>query len=103
MVASEIEKDFVLKNYADLFRGFGKFEKKYTIQLKEGFVLTAKPARRVPQAIIGKLKDKLNELKENKIIAEADEYSECIHNLVVVAKKDKNLRLCLDPYELNID
>lgn len=90
-----------MRNFADLFQGLGTFEKPYTIQLKEGVVPKANSARRVPFALMQRLKDKLNEMKVNKIITEADEYSEFIHNIAVVAKKDKTLRLCLDPSELN--
>lgn len=79
----------------------GKFEKPYTIQLKEDAIPVAKPARRVPHAIMDKLKRKLDELEENGIVEKTDESSEWVQGIVVVAKKDNSLRLCLDPADLN--
>lgn len=58
-IKSEIDKQFVEKNYSDLFRGLGKFDTQYKILLKENSVPVAKPARRVPYAVMDKLKDKL--------------------------------------------
>lgn len=64
-------------NYKDLFEGLGEFEHAYGIKLKEGAIPIAKPARRVPHAIMHKLKEKLSELRKNKIIADADASNEC--------------------------
>lgn len=44
----EIDKDFVEKNYSDLFKGLGKFETPYKILLKENSIPVAHAARRVP-------------------------------------------------------
>lgn len=96
-----VDKDFVEKKFADLFRGLGRFENKYKILLKENAIPRAHSARRVPYAIRDKLKEKLKELEENRIIAKSDEYDEWAHNLVFRVKKDKSLRICLDPAELN--
>lgn len=87
--------------YSDLFEGLGTFEKPYTIKLKEGAEPIAKLARRVPHAIMNKLKEKLMTMKKNKIITDADISNEWVNNIVVVSKKDKSLRICLDPTELN--
>lgn len=45
--------------------------------------------RRVPFAIKDKLKKKLNELVEKKIIEKSDDLSEWVHHMVTVEKKDK--------------
>ena len=48
-----------------------------------------------------KLREVLDGLSKNGIIADVDCPTEWISNLVVVEKKDKSLRLCLDPKPLN--
>lgn len=59
--------------------------------------------RKVPLALKSKLKLKLNELERNGVIEKADELSEWVHHLVTVEKRDKekSLRICIDPSELN--
>lgn len=102
-IASEINRDFVEKNFEDLFKGLGKFEVPYKILLKENAIPKANAPRRVPLAIKKKLKDKLDSLEKNKIIEKTTGYSEWVNNLVTVEKKDKekSLRICIDPAALN--
>lgn len=98
---SVVDKNFVETKYSDLFRGMGKFEKPYTIQLKENSIPVSRPARRVPHAIMNKLKEKLNELEKQGIVKKTDDCSEWVQGIVVVTKKDKSLRICMDPADLN--
>lgn len=86
-----------------MFKGLGCFQNEYEILLKDNANPIAHAPRRVPYAIANKLKIKLEELEQNKIIEKANEYSEWVNFLVTVEKKDKNksLRLCIDPAELN--
>lgn len=92
-----------MKEYSDLFRGLGCFNKEYKIHLRENARPVAHAPRRVPQAIMKKLKMKLDELVTNGIIERANGFNEWVSHLVTVEKKDKerSLRLCLDPQELN--
>lgn len=57
----------------------------------------------MPHALKDKLKIKLDELLRDKIIEKVNEYSEWVHYMVIVQKKDKtkSLRICIDPNELN--
>lgn len=92
-----------MTKYSDLFRGLGCFETEFKIHLKEDAKPVARAPRRVPLAIKDKLKKKLEELVKNKIIEKASGYNEWVNHLVTVEKKDKDrsLRLCLDPQQLN--
>lgn len=96
-----IDKDFVEKNFSDLFEGLGTFEKPYKILIKENAKPISHASHRVPHAIREKLKEKLNDLVKKKIIVKADGFTEWAHNIVIRHKKDKTLRVCLDPGELN--
>lgn len=91
------------QKYADLFKGLGCFEKEYTMKLKPNAQPVAHAARRVPHAIMNRLKSKLDEMVKSKIIEKVNDCSEWVNHLVTVEKKDleKSLRCCLDPSELN--
>lgn len=99
-----IDKQFVLKNYSDLFKGLGTFGSDYDIKIKEDAKPIAHPPRRVALALRHKLKLKLDELVKNNVIEKVTGHSEWVNHLVTVQKKDseKSLRLCLDPSELNL-
>lgn len=58
-----IDKNFVMKNYKDLFKGLGTFDRPYKIVLKENAVPKLRAARRIPHAIV----NKLNYMKNHKI------------------------------------
>ena len=58
--------------------------------------------RRVPVVMRARLKDSLDELQAQQIVTPVTQPSSCISSLVVVPKKDSNnLRICLDPTDLN--
>lgn len=88
-----------------MFEGVGCFEHEYDIKLKPNAQPVAHPPRKVPQAIRNRLREKLNELVKRRIIEEvkANEFSSWVSHLVTVEKKNKerSLRLCIDPQELN--
>lgn len=86
-----------------MFKGLGCFNTEYKIHLKNNAKPIAHAPRRVPHAIKDKLKKKLDELVENNIIEKANGYNEWVNHLVTVEKRDKerSLRLCIDPQELN--
>lgn len=73
------------------------------MKLKPNVQPVAHASRRVPHAILNKLKKKLDEMTETKIIEKVNECSEWVNHLVTVEKRDeeKSLRCCLDPSELN--
>lgn len=98
-----IDKDFVTKNYADLFTGLGTFENEYDIKLKDDAVPVAHAPRRVPDKLKTKLKLKLDHMIKTGIIEKAKGYCPWVNHLVTVEKKDveKSLRVCIDPKELN--
>jgi len=59
------------------------------------------PSRKVPFAFYEKLKVKLEKLVRAKVLKKVTEPSEWVSNLVVVEKKNKDLRICIDPTHLN--
>ena len=99
---TSITKDIIAKEFKDVFKGLGCFEQAYHIELKSDAVPVCEPPRRVPFALRESLKTKLDSMEEQGVIKKVDKPTEWVHNLVIVEKKDKSLRICLDPRNLNI-
>jgi hypothetical protein len=91
----------LLEQYKELFSGIGKIQGECEIHLKEGFMPTAYPARKVPIAMREKLKQELDRLESLGIIGKVEEPMEWVNSMVLVEKKDGGVRLCIDPVDLN--
>ncbi|XP_048581151.1 uncharacterized protein K02A2.6-like isoform X2 [Nematostella vectensis] len=91
----------LLDQFEDVFTGLGCVEGEYDICLKEGARPTIQHQRNVPLRLIEQLKTTINDLEQREVIKKVNEPVEWVSNLVIVEKKDKSLRLCLDPPDLN--
>ena len=58
-------------------------------------------ARKIPTASRERVKMELDEMDETGIIAKVETPTEWVNSLVVVEKANGQLRLCLDPRDLN--
>ena len=85
----------------EVFNGLGKFEGQYHIELDPTVKPVVNPPRKVPHTIMPKLKKALEKLEESGVIVAVEEATDWVNSLVVVEKKNGNLRLCLDPRDLN--
>ena len=77
------------------------YEKEYHIATKPNVQGVVQPPHKIPYALQPKLKQYLQTLIENDIIADVDEPTDWVHTIVVIEKKDKKLRICLDLKPLN--
>ena len=77
------------------------YEKEYHIAIKPNVQGVVQPPHKVPYALQPKLKKYLQTLTDNCIIADVDEPTDWVHNIVVVEKKNGQLRICLDSKPLN--
>jgi hypothetical protein len=91
----------LLTEFAEVFTGLGRFPGQYHIVLADNAVPVIHPPRRVPLALQPKLKEALDAMERNGIIVKRDEPTDWVNSLLVVEKKNKTLRLCLDPRDLN--
>lgn len=90
-----------LEKYKDVFQGVGAIPGEYNIQLQADATPVVYPVRRVPESLKPKLKESLDSMVRNNIIAAVEEPTDWVNSLVIVEKPDKSLRICLDPRELN--
>ncbi|GFS50338.1 hypothetical protein TNCV_1638371 [Trichonephila clavipes] len=59
------------------------------------------PLRRVPLALKPKLKSTLDRLEKEGMVSKVNKPTDWVQSLVIVEKPNGNLRLCLDPRDLN--
>ncbi|XP_045446883.1 uncharacterized protein K02A2.6-like [Melitaea cinxia] len=90
-----------LSEYRDLFEGLGCMKEEYDIKLKQNATPVVHASRRVPIAIQPILKRKLDELEKIGVISKVSHPTEWVNSLVIVDKPNGDLRLCLDPKDLN--
>lgn len=95
-------KEFIEKN-RDIFEGIGCFVRNLDIKVKKDSVPVVKPARRIPHSLSDRVKSELHRMTEIEVIERVDEPVERASNLVIVEKKSGQLRLCIDPQDLNTD
>lgn len=83
-------KETLLNQYEELFSGL------------EHATPVQRPPRRIPYILQNRLKAKLNKMEKDGVITKATEPTDWVDSLVVVEKpENKNLRVCLDPRNLN--
>ena len=79
----------------------GLFDGEVKLQLSPEAKPTQLPPRAVPLSVMPKLKDELDKMEKQGIIRPYPETTDWVHNLVIVSKKNGDIRVCLDPKNLN--
>lgn len=91
----------ILNEYPDLMYGIGCIKGTHKIVLRDNAVPVIHPARKDPIALRLKLKHKLDSLENLGIIEKVSKPTEWVQSLVIVHEQNGDLRLCLDPKQLN--
>jgi hypothetical protein len=89
------------QTFGEVFWGIGRIDPPYKIKIDDNATQVISPIRKVPFAVLNKLKETLSNLEKLKIIERVQGPSEWVHLLVIVKKDDDSLRICLDPLHLN--
>lgn len=98
-----ITKESVLANYKHLFNGIGKIKNyKCDFKLKENYTPVVTAIRKVALGLQNKLKTELERMEKDKIIEKITEPTEFVHPIVIVNKPSGDIRICLDPQNLNM-
>lgn len=95
------QKEAFISKYRDAFEGLGKIPGNVTIELAEGAIAKQNYRKRFPLEMEEKLKKELNLRVKEGIIAPVTQPTDWINNLQVVEKVNGEIRLCLDPRQLN--
>jgi len=98
---SACNRDQVLAEYGDVFKGVGLFPGKCTIHVDPKAVPVVHAPRKVPLTIRDKLKAELDKMERDDVIARVTDPTDWVNSLVIVEKANGGLRICLDPRDLN--
>lgn len=97
----DLSKSKLTSDYEDVFKGLGKFEGQYHIELNPDVKPIIHPPRKIPFSLQLRLQETLRKLEAEDIIAAVDKQTEWVNSIVLVEKKNGSLRICLDPRDLN--
>ena len=98
---TKLTREKVLEEYADVFIGLGMYQQVYDIRLDPDVTPSVQPSRHVPYAKHQQLKDILDQLEKQGVIAKVQTPTDWVSNLVITEKKNGRMRICLDPKMLN--
>ncbi|XP_057184972.1 uncharacterized protein K02A2.6-like [Triplophysa rosa] len=91
----------LVKQFPDIFEGFGVLPLTYKIQLKEDAKPVVHAPRRVPAPLREKLKTELERMTLMGVIEKVEKPTEWVNSMVCVKKTNGDLRVCMDPKDLN--
>ena len=96
-------KEDLKRMYPECFETEGKhfLDFEYSIRVDPSVIPKAHPPRRVPLELKDKLGSKLEEMVKRGIIERVAEPTEWVNSLVVETKPNGDIRVCLDPTDLN--
>lgn len=95
--------DSIVQRFHDVFKGLGCLPYTYKIELKEDAKPVIHAPRRIPAPLRERLKKELDRMCQLNVITKVEEPTEWVNSMVCVDKKNKNkeLRICMDPGDLN--
>ncbi len=94
-------REKILQEFADIFKGIGCFEGTWKITVDPSVPPVVHPPRRIPVSLKDKLKNELDSLVSQGIISPVTYPTDWVNSFVCVTKSNGNIRLCLDPRDLN--
>ena len=81
----------IKKEYPDIFKGLGCLEGTCKIHLRQNYLPSVYPGRKVPQS--QKLKKELDRLVQTEVLVKAERPTDWVLPLVIVEKPSGDLRL----------
>lgn len=97
-----LNRETILSEYKHLFDdNLGKLEGEVEIHVQKDAVPVVHPPRRIPHALRDRLKGELDTMENAGVISKVTQPTDWVNSLVVVEKPNGNLRICLDPKDLN--
>jgi len=90
-----------LTEFADIFARTGEFPGEHHITIDSSVQPVIHAPRRVALALQPKLKQRLDQMVETGVLIKRDEPTDWVSSLVVVQKSNGQLRIYLDPRDLN--
>ena len=99
--SSHMTNESVLKEFEETFTGLGSLEGEITIHIRPDAIPVVHPPRRVPIALRDKLQAELKRMEDMEVIQKVTQPTDWVNSLVIVEKPNGDIRICLDPKNLN--
>ena len=99
--AKKITACAVKAEYPDVFQGLGRLKDSYSIEIDESVRPVVHAPRRVPVPMREKVRKKLDELECDGVLTPVTEASDWVSSMVIVQKPSGQIRICIDPKDLN--
>ena len=101
-ISGEALKEETRKRFPKVFEGLGQFKQPYSIKLKEGYRPAIHPMRKVPLAYKKRIIAELDRMEKMGVISKVNVPTEFVNSMVTTRKKGtEEIRICLDPKDLN--
>lgn len=91
----------IVRKFDDVFKGLGALPFIYKIQLKDNAHPVVHAPRRISAPLKEKLKQELDKMTALGVIKKVEEPTDWVNSMVCVKKKNGDLRVCMDPRDLN--
>ena len=91
----------VLQQHSEVFRGLGLFPGECKIHIDPLVTPVVHPPRKIPVALHDKVKNELSRMEKLGVITKVTEPTEWVSSMVVAEKSNGDIRICLDPRDLN--
>lgn len=91
----------MLMHYHDVFQGLGCLPPVCHLKIKPDAVPCIDPPRKVPFALLQDLREELDRMEELHVIEKVTKPTAWVNSVVVTKKSTGQLRICLDPRNLN--
>ena len=91
----------VIQDYKDVFGELGCLIGDHHINIDRNATPVIHPPRKIPISLMKKLKAELERMCKLDVIEKIDEPTDWVSSMVIVEKGNGQLRICLDPRDLN--
>ena len=91
----------VKAEYPDVFQGLERLKDSYSIEIDESVRPVVHAPRRVPVPVREKVRKKLDELECDGVLTPVTEATDWVSSMVIVQKPSGQIRICIDPKDLN--
>ena len=96
------EANELFEKYTDVFDGLGCITNvQYHINIDQCHKPVIHPPRRVPVKLRPKVQDELKRMERLNVIEKVEQPTEWVNSMVTIIKPNGQLRICIDPHDLN--
>ena len=91
----------LLTDFSEVFDSLGCLPGYYKVQLDTSILPVVEPCRRIPFALHDRVRAELQRMEDIGVIAKVTQPTDWVSGMVIATKKNGELRLCIDPRNLN--